>query len=89
MHTIFGGKLIINFARSGLQNKLQWTQLHPQEVLEEVRKLRFQFPFSTMEAYMKRAGITSAYMKKPCLDPTDAHCPDTAPNKKSGNVSIR
>lgn len=42
-----------------------------------------------MEAYMKRAGITSAYMKKPCLDPTDAHCPDTAPNKKSGNVSIR
>nr|XP_021192438.2 protein patched [Helicoverpa armigera] len=70
----------------GLQHKLVWTQLHPQEVLEEVRKLRFQFPFSTMEAYMKRAGITSAYMKKPCLDPTDAHCPDTAPNKKTGNV---
>lgn len=49
--------------------------------------MKFQFPLSTMEAYMKRAGITSAYMKKPCLDPTDPECPDSAPNKKSGQVS--
>lgn len=51
------------------------------------KKLQYQFPLSTMEAYMKRAGITSAYMKKPCLDPTDPHCPDSAPNKKSGQVT--
>ncbi|KPJ16429.1 Protein patched [Papilio machaon] len=69
----------------GLQQRLTWTHLNPLEVLEEVRKLKFQFPLSTMEAYMKRAGITSGYMKKPCLDPTDAHCPNTAPNKKSGH----
>lgn len=72
----------------GLQQRLTWTHLNPLEVLEEVRKLKFQFPLSTMEAYMKRAGITSGYMKKPCLDPTDAHCPNTAPNKKSGHVII-
>ncbi|XP_013176469.1 PREDICTED: protein patched [Papilio xuthus] len=70
----------------GLLQRLTWTHLNPLEVLEEVRKLKFQFPLSTMEAYMKRAGITSGYMKKPCLDPTDAHCPNTAPNKKSGHV---
>lgn len=73
---------------SVLKNKFQWTHLNPQEVLEEVKTLKFQFPLSTMEAYMKRAGITSAYMKKPCLDPTDAQCPNTAPNKKSGQASI-
>lgn len=72
----------------GLKKKLQWTHLNPQEVLEEVRNLRFQFPYGMVEAYMKRAGITSAYMKKPCLDPRDVHCPETAPNKKFGNVSI-
>lgn len=70
-----------------LKNKLQWTQLNPQDVLEEVKTLKIQFPWRTMEAYMKRAGITYAYMKKPCLDPTDPQCPETAPNKKSGHVS--
>lgn len=71
-----------------LKNKLQWTQLNPQDVLKEVKTLRLSFPWRTLEAYMKRAGITYAYMKKPCLDPTDPQCPDTAPNKKSGHVSI-
>ncbi|KAL0850981.1 hypothetical protein ABMA28_006876 [Loxostege sticticalis] len=69
-----------------LKNKLQWTQLNPQDVLEEVKTLKIQFPWRTMEAYMKRAGITYAYMKKPCLDPTDPQCPETAPNKKSGHI---
>ncbi|CAG5106236.1 Similar to Ptch1: Protein patched homolog 1 (Mus musculus) [Cotesia congregata] len=41
------------------------------------------FPFYILEEYMKRAGITNAYQTKPCLDPTDPHCPETAPNKKS------
>lgn len=80
-------KNIIHPLYSGLQHKLRWTHLNPQEVLEEVRNMKFQFPLSTMEAYMKRAGVTSAYMKKPCLDPTDPECPDSAPNKKSGQVS--
>ncbi|KOB76937.1 putative hedgehog receptor, partial [Operophtera brumata] len=70
----------------GLNFKFQWTHLNPQEIVEKVRKMKVQFPLSTMEAYMKRAGITTAYMKKPCLDPTDALCPETAPNKKSGQI---
>lgn len=41
------------------------------------------FDFDTVEQYMKRAAITSGYTEKPCLDPMDAQCPETAPNKNS------
>ncbi|GBP11019.1 Protein patched [Eumeta japonica] len=67
----------------GLQEKLQWTNLNPIEILEKVKKLNFQFPLVTMEAYMKRAGISTGYMNKPCLNPEDLQCPESAPNKKS------
>ena len=30
-----------------------------------------------------QAGITTGYQEKPCLDPLDGDCPDTAPNKGS------
>lgn len=44
------------------------------------------FPFSTLETYMKRAGISTGYTEKPCLDPRDPLCPESAPNKKSQKV---
>lgn len=44
----------------------------------------FQFPFETLEQYMKHAGITTGYTEKPCLNPKDPQCPITAPNKSSG-----
>lgn len=48
-------------------------------------KLKFKaFPFDIVEQYMERAGITTGYTEKPCLDPTDPYCPDSAPNKRSG-----
>ncbi|XP_046825027.1 protein patched isoform X1 [Vespa crabro] len=62
---------------------VQWTNLNPSGMLDEMKKLQFMFPFKTLEDYMKRAGITNAYQSKPCLDPTDPECPETAPNKKS------
>lgn len=37
---------------------------------------------------MKRAGITNGYQSKPCLNPADPECPETAPNKKSQQVSF-
>ncbi|ROT62980.1 putative hedgehog receptor patched [Penaeus vannamei] len=33
------------------------------------------------------AGITTGYQEKPCLDPTDPECPETAPNKHSKEES--
>lgn len=35
-----------------------------------------------------QAGIISGYQDKPCLDPEDPDCPETAPNKKSKKVSF-
>ena len=34
-----------------------------------------------VEQYMKQAGISTGYIKKPCLNPSDQQCPETAPNK--------
>ncbi|XP_054162571.1 protein patched-like [Oppia nitens] len=77
----------------GLGISVQWTNLNPELLIDtmmtSMRASEGQpnsFPFSTLIKFMKRAGITSAYQKKPCLDPTDANCPSTAPNKQSGQI---
>lgn len=51
-----------------------------------MQDMNVQFPLDTLEQYMKRAGISHGYIDKPCLDPRDPLCPDTAPNKKSQQV---
>lgn len=43
----------------------------------------YQFPFEMLEQYMKHAGITTGYTEKPCLNPKDTQCPNSAPNKNS------
>lgn len=60
---------------------IKWTNLHPQKLFESMRAFNFNFPFDALDDFMKRAGITSAYQEKPCLDPSDPECPLTAPNK--------
>ncbi|CAB0031232.1 unnamed protein product [Trichogramma brassicae] len=61
---------------------LNWTNLNPTEMVEEMKKLEYSFPYKTLEEYMKRAGITNGYQGKPCLNPRDPECPRTAPNKE-------
>ena len=67
---------------------LKWTNLNPTRMLEEMKTVGFNFPFKTLEDYMKRSGITNGYQGKPCLNPKDPECPETAPNKKTGEVRI-
>ena len=38
---------------------------------------------SDLEGFMKRAGIGTGYVEKPCLNPLDPECPLSAPNKGS------
>lgn len=33
-----------------------------------------------------QAGISTAYQEKPCLDPYDPECPETAPNYETKQV---
>lgn len=78
----------LNNFSSGLVNNVLWTHLNPTKLVQDMKKMDFdQFPFSTLESYMKRAGITTAYQEKPCLNVSDPLCPDTAPNKKSQQVT--
>ncbi|XP_058065596.1 protein patched [Anopheles bellator] len=70
----------------GQTNKVTWTSLNPQTLLKNIRTQNYQFPFDTLEQYMKRAGISTGYTEKPCLNPKDKQCPETAPNKQSGLV---
>ncbi|KAL3202730.1 hypothetical protein MRX96_012060 [Rhipicephalus microplus] len=68
---------------------VQWTDLNPQRLVGEIQKVATfggSFPFDTIQDFMRRAGITSAYQEKPCLDPSDPRCPETAPNKRSGRA---
>ncbi|CAN8028623.1 unnamed protein product, partial [Ixodes persulcatus] len=71
----------------GLGSGVQWTDLNPQKLVSDLKKVdnfRSSFPFDTFQHFMKRAGITTAYQEKPCLNPADPRCPKTAPNKLSG-----
>ncbi|XP_011634801.2 protein patched, partial [Pogonomyrmex barbatus] len=63
--------------------RVKWTNLNPSTLVDEIKKLQISFPFKTLEDYMKRAGITNGYQSKPCLNPADPECPETAPNKIS------
>ncbi|XP_023725439.1 protein patched [Cryptotermes secundus] len=70
----------------GVGSKVRWTNLNPQKLIQQMKPFGSAFPFDTLEDYMKRAGISSGYQEKPCLDPGDSECPPTAPNKLSRQI---
>lgn len=64
-----------------------WSTLNPSAVMkfmkQQMSDQKISFDFDTVEQYMKRAAISSGYMEKPCLNPLNPLCPETAPNKNS------
>lgn len=72
----------INFY-SGVNVPIYWTSLNPQDMMSKLKRTDQQFSFDMIEQYLKRAGISTGYTEKPCLNPNDPLCPDTAPNKHS------
>ncbi|KAK6617228.1 hypothetical protein RUM44_005559 [Polyplax serrata] len=69
----------------GIGSKVKWTNLNPLTLVEKMKTFDFTFPFKTLEDYLKRAGVSTGYQEKPCLNPKDPECPNTAPNK-NGHV---
>ncbi|XP_064605910.1 protein patched homolog 1-like [Liolophura sinensis] len=65
-------------------SSLKWTNLNPQKILKTMKNW-FSFELDSIGEIFEKAGITTGYQEKPCLNPADPECPDTAPNKKSGN----
>ncbi|KAJ8936504.1 hypothetical protein NQ314_012368 [Rhamnusium bicolor] len=64
-------------------NQVKWTNLNPSELVARIKQKETQFDYHSLEDYLKRAGITTGYQEKPCLDPRDPECPVTAPNYNS------
>ncbi|KAM5248608.1 protein patched homolog 2 [Ctenodactylus gundi] len=59
---------------------IQWTNLDPKQLLEELG------PFASLEGFrelLDKAQVGQAYVGRPCLDPDDLQCPPTAPNHHS------
>ncbi|XP_067582007.1 protein patched homolog 2 isoform X6 [Pseudorca crassidens] len=59
---------------------IQWTNLDPEQLLEELG------PFASLEGFrelLDKAQVGQAYVGRPCLHPDDLHCPSSAPNHHS------
>ncbi|XP_046517567.1 protein patched homolog 2 isoform X2 [Equus quagga] len=59
---------------------IQWTNLDPEQLLEELG------PFASLEGFrelLDKAQVGQAYVGRPCLHPDDLHCPPSAPNRHS------
>eukprot|EP00069_Balaena_mysticetus_P008609 bmy_19784T0 len=59
---------------------IQWTNLDPEQLLEELG------PFASLEGFrelLDKAQVGQAYVGRPCLRPDDLHCPSSAPNHHS------
>ncbi|KAK9889338.1 hypothetical protein WA026_004613 [Henosepilachna vigintioctopunctata] len=68
----------------GIGDKVTWKNLNPDELVKRMKKNHQpHFDYHSLEDYFKRAGITSGYQEKPCLNPVDDDCPNTAPNVNS------
>ncbi|XP_060536797.1 protein patched [Cylas formicarius] len=67
----------------GFGNQVKWTNLNPSDLVSKVKQKEANFDYHSLEDYLKRAGITTGYQEKPCLDPHDSECPTTAPNFNS------
>ncbi|KAM4745298.1 protein patched homolog 1 isoform 2-T2 [Anableps anableps] len=63
------------------ENPMQWTNFDPKEFLEKLRKANI--PVESFEDMLEKADVGHGYMDRPCLNPADPDCPDTAPNKNS------
>ncbi|XP_018429733.1 PREDICTED: protein patched homolog 2 [Nanorana parkeri] len=62
---------------------IQWTNLDPIQLMKELGQFTSLDGFKEM---LDKAEVGQAYMDRPCLDPTDSECPDSAPNKKSQKI---
>ncbi|KAF5281126.1 hypothetical protein FQR65_LT02992 [Abscondita terminalis] len=67
----------------GIGNNIKWSNLNPSQLVANIEQQESQFDYNSLQDYFRRAGITTGYQEKPCLDPKDPECPITAPNHNS------
>lgn len=69
----------------------QWTHINPLKIIEVIDNITagqadqaIRYTNLAFLEIMQRAGITTAYQEKPCLNTSDPLCPSTAPNRRKG-----
>ncbi|GJQ68800.1 putative hedgehog receptor [Trypoxylus dichotomus] len=67
----------------GGPNHVKWTNLNPNQLVNNMKQKQANFDYYSLEDYFHRGGITSGYQEKPCLNPRDPECPESAPNYNS------
>ncbi|XP_030748534.1 protein patched [Sitophilus oryzae] len=67
----------------GMGDQIKWTNLDPEQIIKRLKTKESNFDYPFLEDYLKRAGITTGYQQKPCLNPRDPDCPKTSPNYNS------
>lgn len=68
---------------------MKWTNLNPRQLVASMKEKESHFDYHSLEDYLRRAGITTGYQEKPCLNPSDPECPLTAPNRNNtGQLDI-
>lgn len=78
---------VIIGAISGIPEHLTWANMNPVKIVENlVSNDRMHEYGRQLGDIMNSSGIGTAYQEKPCLDPYDVECPDTAPNKQSKQI---
>ncbi|KAK3783201.1 hypothetical protein RRG08_046993 [Elysia crispata] len=65
---------------AGMPDLITWSNLNPKSILQKLKESSGLMHVDAMEDVFHRAGITTAYQEKPCLNPKDPECPKTAPN---------
>ncbi|XP_076440508.1 protein patched homolog 1-like isoform X2 [Babylonia areolata] len=72
---------------NGIPEQLTWANLNPVSIVTAmVNNDRTEDLGRQLEEIMNTSGVGTAYQEKPCLNPHDQQCPDTAPNKHSKQV---
>nr|KAI8754123.1 protein patched-like protein 1-like [Biomphalaria glabrata] len=74
---------VLTGAFSGVPSSLTWENLDPQNILQKLEASSVNIPLNAMRDAFQRAGITTGYQEKPCLNPKDLDCPKTAANYNS------
>ncbi|KAM4808850.1 protein patched homolog 1 [Rhinophrynus dorsalis] len=76
-----GAKLQSGMAYLPGKDTIKWTNFDPLDLLEELKKGKLHV--DTWEEMLNKAEVGHGYLDRPCLNPSDKKCPNTAPNKNS------
>ncbi|PVD22694.1 hypothetical protein C0Q70_15950 [Pomacea canaliculata] len=71
----------------GIPEHLTWANLNPRGIVKSLLSDESKETVVNLglllSDIMNMSGVGTAYQEKPCLNPQDEDCPDTAPNKNS------